>query len=362
MRWIPLSVALLLASEPSPIGGQLRGGIYVRTDSDRTTVISPRAHVRQQLGSPQTNLDITYSLDAWTSASVDIRTAATPIVRENRHEGVVGVERERGNTAWSASYRFSHEPDYVANSATLGGKVDLAQRTITLAGRLFGALDRVGRSGDPTFREPLRAGGALVSATFVVTKTTLLQFAYELRGALGYQASPYRFVAVGGGDGLCNETTQFCLPEVHPRRRNRHAWVLRARQALHRKVSLGATYRFYYDSWQLRSHTAAADLTVMPTRGLTLSLEYRLYAQSSTFFYRARYMSPGPGGYFTRDRELSSLGSQRLALHSIYNRPLKRGAIEVGALVAGSRIGYDDFVGLSRVWALELSAMLGGRY
>lgn len=362
MRWIPLSVALVLAAEPSPIGGQLRGGIYVRTDSDRTTVISPRAHMRQQLGGPQTNIDVTYSLDAWTSASVDIRTAATSVVRENRHEGVVGVDRERGNTAWSASYRFSHEPDYLANSATLGGKVDLAQRTITLAGRLFGALDRVGRAGDPTFREPLRAGGALVSATFVLTRTTLLQLAYEIRGALGYQASPYRFVAVGGGDGVCGETTQFCMPEVHPRRRNRHAWVLRARQALHRKVSLGATYRFYYDSWQLRSHTAAVDLAVMPARGATLALEYRLYAQSSTFFYRARYLAPGPGGYFTRDRELSSLGSQRLALHSIYTRPLKRGAIEVGALVAGSRIGYDDFVGLSRVWALELSAMLGGRY
>jgi len=318
--------------------------------------------MRQQLGGPQTNIDVTYSLDAWTSASVDIRTAATSVVRENRHEGVVGVDRERGNTAWSASYRFSHEPDYLANSATLGGKVDLAQRTITLAGRLFGALDRVGRAGDPTFREPLRAGGALVSATFVLTKTTLLQLAYEIRGALGYQASPYRFVAAGGGDGLCGETTQFCMPEVHPRRRNRHAWVLRARQALHRKVSLGATYRFYYDSWQLRSHTAAADLSLMPARGATLALEYRLYAQSSTFFYRSRYMAPGPGGYFTRDRELSSLGSQRLALHSIYTRPLKRGAIEVGALVAGSRIGYDDFVGLSRVWALELSAMLGGRY
>jgi hypothetical protein len=362
MKWIPVFAPLLLAAEPSSIGGQVRGGVYVRTDSDRTTVVSPRVHLRQPLGQPQTRLDITYSLDAWTSASVDIRTAATPVVRENRHEATAAIERERGNTTWSAAYRLSHEPDYLANSAALAGQVELAQRTVTLSGRLFGALDRVGRAGDDLFREPLRTGGALVGATFVLGRTTLLSLAYELRGALGYMASPYRFVAIGGDAGVCGEATPFCLPEVHPRRRVRHAGVVRLRQALGRRVSVGALYRFYYDSWRLRSHTLALDLAVMPARGAVLALEYRAYAQSGAFFYRARYLSPEPGGYFTRDRELSSLGSHRLALHGTYTRPLRRGALDLGLLAAGTRIEYDAFVGLSRVWALELSAMLGGRY
>lgn len=362
MKWIHLLVLSLIAADPSPIGGQLRGGVYVRTDSDHTTVVSPRVHLRQQLRRPETRLDVTYALDAWTSASVDIRTAATPTVREVRHEATAAIERERGHASWSAGYRLSYEPDYLANSATLAGQLDLAQRTITLTGRLFGAMDRVGRSGDARFREPLRAGGALVGATFVLTRTTLLNLAYELRGALGYMASPYRFVAVGGDAGLCDDATPFCLPEVHPRRRARQAWAARARQALGRRLSTGATYRFYLDSWRLRSHTFAADLAVTPARGAVLALEYRAYAQSGAFFYRSRYLSPGPGGYFTRDRELSSLGSHRLALHATYTRPSRRGALELGALAAGSRIEYDDFVGLSRVWALELSAVLGGRY
>lgn len=352
----------LMASPPAPVGGEARGGLYVRTDSDRTTVISPRAHLKQAIAGPQNRIDVTYSLDAWTSASVDIRTAATPIVRENRHEGVVGFERERGNTSWSLGYRLSREPDYLANSATLAGQVELAQRTITLAGRLFGALDRVGRAGDADFREPMHAGGALVSAAFVPTRTTLLQIAYELRGALGYMASPYRFVGVGGEGGTCNATSDFCLPETHPRRRARHAWVLRARQALGRHLAVGGTYRFYLDSWKLRSHTAALELATMPSRRTVLALEYRLYAQSGAFFYRTNYLSPGPGGYFTRDRELSSLASHRLALHATYTRELGRGALELGALAGGTRIAYDAFIGLSRVWALELTAVIGGRY
>lgn len=363
IRWIPPLLALVMASPPAPSGGQARGGVYVRTDSDHTTVVSPRAHLRQPVAGPQNRVDISYSLDAWTSASVDIRTAASPtIVKEQRHEGVAGFERERGNTSWSINYRLSREPDYLANSATLAGQVELAQRTITLAGRLFGALDRVGRAGDADFREPLQAGGALVSAAFVPTRTTLLQLAYELRGALGYMASPYRFVAVGAGEGLCGMEARFCLPETHPRRRARHAWALRARQALGRHLALGASYRFYLDSWQLRSHTAALELAATPTRRSLLALEYRAYAQSGAFFYRARYLSPEPGGYFTRDRELSSLASHRLALHYTYTREIGRGALELGALAAGTRVGYDDFVGLAKVWALELSVIIGARY
>lgn len=363
IRWIPAALALTLASPPAPTGGQARGGVYLRTDSDRTTVVSPRAHLRQPVAGPHNRVDITYSLDAWTSASVDIRSAASPtIVREVRHEGVAGFERERGNTSWSLGYRLSREPDYLANSASLAGQVELAQRTLTLAGRLFGALDRVGRAGDADFREPLQAGGALLGAAFIPTRSTLLQLAYELRGALGYMASPYRFVAVGAGAGLCGAEARFCLPETHPRRRSRHAWALRARQALGRRLALAASYRFYRDSWRLRSHTAALELAATPTRRHLLALEYRVYAQSGAFFYRARYLSPEPGGYFTRDRELSSLASHRLAVHHTYTRELGRGALELGALAAGTRIGYDDFVGLARVWALELSAVIGGRY
>lgn len=361
MRWIYALLAVVFAGESVPMEGQVRGAVYVRTDSDHTTVVSPRAHLRQPIGSPRTRIDVTYGLDAWTSASVDIRTAATATVREVRHEATAGLERERGTASWSAGYRVSYEPDYLANSGSLAGQVELAQRTVTLGGRLFGALDRVGRAGDAAFHEPLRAGGALLSAGFVLTRTTLLQFAYELRGALGYMASPYRFVAIGG-DGTCSALAEFCVPEIHPRRRSRHAAVLRARQALGRKLAVGGLYRFYIDSWGLRSHTAAIDLTVTPRRGLSLALELRSYAQSGAFFYQPRYLSSGTGGYFTRDRELSSLGSQRLALHTTYIRPVGRGALEIGALLAGTRIAYDAFVGLARVGALELSAMLGGRY
>jgi hypothetical protein len=350
------------APAPAEVGGEGRASLYVRADSDRTTVISPRVRYRQSLRTPRRVVDITYSLDAWSSASVDIRSAATGRVSEVRHEVEGGYSEEIGAGAIAAGYRLSYEPDYTSHAVHLRGQRDLLQRTLTLSARLFGSVDQIGRAGDENFAERALSGGALLSAGLVLTRTTLAVVAYELRGIGGYQGSPYRYVALGG-DGLCSASAALCVPEEVPRLRARHAFVGQVRQALGRWLALGGLYRFYADSWALRSHTfaLAADSQVRP--GVLVGLEYRAYAQSGASFYRARYPYPAPGlRFFTRDRELSSLGNHRLALRGAYRRPLRRGRLEVGGLIAGSRLEYDDFIGLDEVYALELSLSLGGAF
>lgn len=339
---------------------ETRAAVDVRTDSDHTTVVAPRARVRVH-ASPRTQVDATYAADSWTSASIDIRTAATSVVRELRNEGTLGASHTRGRGRFGLTYRLSHEPDYLANGVSGGGELDLADRTITLSLRLAGSYDVVGRAGDTTFKAPLMSGGALLGVAFVLTRTTLLQLVYELRGALGYQASPYRFVGVGG-DGSCQDPTAVCLPETHPDRRSRHALGARGRQALGKHLSLGAGYRFYLDSWRLRSHTVTADLSAAVSPRTLLTLEYRGYFQSGAYFYRARYLGPPSAGYITRDRELSSMFTHRLAVAAHQRWALRRGAVEVGGRVGGTLLGYDEFVGLDRVKALELTLLFGGEF
>lgn len=351
-----------LKASPKPYARRVetRGAVDVRTDSDHTTVVAPRARVRVH-ASPRTQVDVTYAADAWTSASIDIRTAATSTVRELRNEGTAGVSHTRGNGRFGLSYRLSHEPDYLANGVSGGGELDVADRTVTLSLRLAGSYDVVGRAGDALFKTPLMSGGALLGAAFVLTRTTLLQLTYELRGALGYQASPYRFVGVGG-DGSCTDPAAVCLPETHPDRRSRHALAARVRQAIGKYLSLGAGYRFYLDSWRLRSHTVAADLSAAPTNRTLLALEYRSYLQSGAYFYQARYLGPPSAGFITRDRELSSMFTHRLALAAHQRWALRRGGVEVGGRVGGTLLGYDQFVGLDRVKALELTLLFGGEF
>ena len=78
--------------------------IYLRTDSDATTVISPTVSASGQ-ATEQTNLSASYTVDAWTGASVDVVTAATKAISERRNEGQVGLAYDNGTTRLNTRYR-----------------------------------------------------------------------------------------------------------------------------------------------------------------------------------------------------------------------------------------------------------------
>jgi hypothetical protein len=185
-----------------------------------------------------------------------------------------------------------------------------------------------------------------------------LQLSWETTRIVGYQASPYRYVAIGG-TGTCRSTASLCLPEVVPDQRYRSAAVVRGRRALGNKVSLGLEYRFYFDDWGLLSHTLSPDLAWLVSEHGTITLSYRYYTQGEADFYRPRYLTAPRLGYITRDRELSALYSNRVGLGFSYEFQLSDAASLVfGARVGLTRFRYLAFVGLRQVDALEATALL----
>ena len=106
--------------------------VFVRFDSDRTLVVSPRAQVKKRVG--ETEVAATYAADIWTSASIDIRTSASKVpVTEQRDEFDLSVSHELSDVTLSASYRNSSEPDYQSHGGTVGLTYDFAQNNATLA-------------------------------------------------------------------------------------------------------------------------------------------------------------------------------------------------------------------------------------
>jgi hypothetical protein len=190
-----------------------------------------------------------------------------------------------------------------------------------------------------------------------------MQLAYEFQASSGYMASPYRYVAIGGFGG-CNEGGGICIPEELPRLRLRSAPVIRFRGAIGRRVSLGGAYRLYTDSWRVLSHTLFLDVAAALGKALVLKAEFRSYYQSDAVFYRKTYVTAADADYYTRDRELSNLWSQRLSLALEWDKPVAqdRAVLELGALISGTFYGYRNFVGLDRVNAIEATAMVGVRY
>jgi hypothetical protein len=346
--------------------------IYVRSDSDRTTVIAPRLHVNAPVDET-THIDLVYTTDVWTSASVDIRSSAsrsltrpappggTTPVNEQRDEIDTAITHDIDDVTLSASYRYSHEFDYESHGGSLGGSYSFADKSATLELRLAGAFDQVGRAGDPNFHRPLRNLGARVGFTQVLDPKMFVQVVYELMEAHGYNSSPYRFVGIGTTNALCYDrvtTNVMCIPEASPDERLRHAFGATLRRALGDAFSFGLGYRFYLDSWNVMSHTVFGDLTWNVTRELIVALRYRFYTQGSASHYQTSYdISDSTRQYYTNDKELSSFSAHRLGLDIERAFVLDGRGHELSVLLsaAPSLFSYANYVPLNQITALEVT-------
>ncbi|NIS32934.1 MAG: DUF3570 domain-containing protein, partial [Actinobacteria bacterium] len=96
-----------------------------------------------------------YTADVWTSASIDIRTAATVPITEQRDQIDVALGHELDDATLGASYYFSGENDYWSHGVGLSSSQELANGTTTFEESLRFSYDTVGRSGDDGFSRPL---------------------------------------------------------------------------------------------------------------------------------------------------------------------------------------------------------------
>jgi hypothetical protein len=354
-RTLGLAALFALLSAHALAEDSLSSAIYVRTDGDDTLVVSPRATARKQIVD-DTAVEVTYAADVWTSASVDIRASASLPVTEQRDELEATITHQLTDLTFSGTYRYSVENDYTSHGGFVSGAYDFADNNATLALHAFGLFDTVGRAGLPRFAQRLDTVGARLSFTQVIDTRMLAQLTYELAHMDGYQASPYRKIGLDGTGFGCRMAV-LCVDEHDPDARTRHAFALVVRRALSDAFSLGASYRFILDDWGLTSQTASLDVGLTLGAASLLSLRYRFYTQTGVRFYSRVYSSSLPAGaYMTRDREQSPMHDQRLGLDWEQKANIAKDLdLAITTSVAGTLFEYENFVGLTRVYALELT-------
>jgi hypothetical protein len=363
-----------------PRGGHAQEGnattasttFYVRADTDRTIVYTPRAHVSAPLAE-ETRLDLVYTVDVWTSASIDIRTSASiqlvesdevpsqRTVTEQRDEINVGLSQGLADLTLSGGYRYSTEYDYESHGGTLGAAYDLADNNATLALSLSAYFDEVGRAGDPAFARDATQWSARLSFHQVIDASTFAGAIYELIRQDGYLGSPYRYVRFASEPGAmpstCTYPVRMCLPERNPSERMRHAVAVYARRALGDSVSVGASYRFYLDDWSVSSHTAIADGAWMPSPQWLLRLAYRFYHQSSASHYEPYYLVMPEPRHYTSDKELTALTVHRIGveLERGFDLDERGSALRLILLGGPSLYFYQVFPLLDRITAAEVA-------
>jgi hypothetical protein len=335
--------------------------VYVRTDTDRTTVVAPRLHVGAPVAD-KTRVDLVYTADVWTSASIDIRASASKPVTEQRDEIDATVTQEWEDFSLSGTYRYSHEYDYLSHGGTLTGSYSFAEKSATLDFRLAATFDDVGRAGFPTFNREVTNLGARVGFSQLLDQQTYVQVLYELMSANGFNSSAYRFIGIGTENGLCGANSRppnaYCIPEHSPSERLRHAVAANFRRALGDSASLGLGYRFYLDSWDVMSHTGLAELNFMPGKEWLLGLRYRFYMQGAAKHYRPVFMSSDIGlEFYTNDKELSKFTSHRLALdiEKAFELDDRGHVLTVVLSGAPSFFSYENYLPLKSITAFELT-------
>jgi hypothetical protein len=338
---------------------EVASAVYVRADTDKTTVISPRARVAKNLGEA-TSVDVAYAADIWSSASIDIRASASKRpVTEQRDELDLTLNQTLTDLTLHGGYRFSTEHDYTSHGASLGAAYDFAGNAARIDVALHAFGDTVGQAGNPTFKRGVSTLDASLSFTQVIDPQMLVQLTYELAHISGYQSSPYRWVGVGPlATGFGCVQAALCVHEQLPSDRTRHAFALLLRRAFSDAFSAGLTYRFYLDDWALQSHTVLAELGFNLSERTLLALRYRFYTQNPVRFYQKSYALEAP--LRTRDRELAGMTYHRVGGELEHDFAVGEHGAKLGATlsVSGNSYSYPNFAGLSQVLALEVSAGL----
>lgn len=298
-----LALAVFLLSCAAACAGRRPVAVDARTssyrDDDRTAIDTTAIAVRVPVGGKVTASG-RYLVDAVSSASVDVVSAATGRWTEQRKESEAALSYDDGTSRASASYVYSGENDWWSHNGAAGASRDFRDHQLTVG---LGAVlqdNRVGRSHDGTFEERMRVAGGSANVTVVLTPSDLLDVSYGLTLIDGYQASPYRLVRFEDPSAPGELVGQ---DESLPDHRVRHAVTTRWNRHAFRDTAFRSHVRLYADDWGVASLTGGTEWVTGFAHGFETGLSVRGYSQTGASFYEDTYAERRR--YMTSDRELS---------------------------------------------------------
>nr|WP_295775349.1 DUF3570 domain-containing protein [Rhodoferax sp.] len=265
----------------------------------------PALLVRKQL-MDKVSLSASYYMDAVSNASIDVVTTASPY-SESRSEYGVGVEYVYRDSKVSLTTSTSREGDYTANRVGL----DITQET-------FGGMtsvslgftrgnDTIGKHASPEFADVAAHWQYRLGVTQILTPKWVMSANAEVLADDGFLGSPYRVARVFGAT----------VAERTPRTRSARAIKFRLIGDLGSRDSLHADYRYFWDNWDIKAHTAEVGYSRYFGDKWLADTSLRFYRQDHALFYSDNAMQEST--YISRNRQLSTFNSVGLGARVAYN-------------------------------------------
>jgi hypothetical protein len=277
----------------------------------------------------------TYYLDAVSNASIDVVTTASPY-RETRHEFGLSADYVYRDAQITVGAMTSHEPDYVANT----GSVDITQEVFggmtTIALGFTRVDDKVLKRYSPEFSESARHWQYRLGATQILTPRWLASVNFEALSDDGFLGSPYRVARVFGA----------AVPERNPRTRSGRAVKLRLVGDLGSRDAMHVEYRYFSDTWDVRSHTAEIGYSRYFGENWLADTFFRYYSQTHALFYSDNASSETT--YVSRNRQLSTFNDMGVGAKVAYTvrRVPGRYDLKLNGSYEYTRFTFKDFTDL----------------
>ncbi len=159
--------------------------------------------------------------------------------------------------------------------------------------------------GRPTFFKPANkvVTDYIFGFTQVWNRRTVLQANYARGNESGYLTDPYKQISVvKSGFG---ETA--VLYEKRPRARNTNSLFFKAVHVPLDNVSINFSYRYFWDDWEVRAHTADGRLRFNFNSKFYIQGHGRLHRQSAAYFFdRQIGVDPSSGSYYAEKPDFIS--------------------------------------------------------
>jgi hypothetical protein len=255
-------------------------------------------------------------VDAVSNASIDVVTTASPY-REQRTEYDFGADYVYRDSKVSLSTSTSREPDYTANRFGL----DVTQETFggmtsVSLGFTRGA-DQIGKHGAPEFSDTATHWQYRLGVTQILTPRWIMSANLEALADDGFLGSPYRVARVFGA----------AVPERDPRTRSARALKLRLNGDLGARDALHLDYRYFWDTWAIKAHTAELGYSRYFGDQWLADTSLRYYTQGHALFYSDNASTETI--YVSRNRQLSAFNSVSLGAKLSYTVRRQPGQYEL---------------------------------
>lgn len=287
---------------------------YFNDSNDNSVITSSFSLAKKIISGSAFLLDI--ELDKVTLPPVDGASGASRPSRsqnetfeKNRGQVIIGLEQSLGPTTSIAlnAYR-SQEVDYISNAAVVTVSKELFQKNTTFTVKGQYNSDQVGEltDGGKVVNKDKTTITSSINMTQVLSKSTVLNLTYDLVQMEGFLSDPYRNVTT------FNNGIQSLRKEIHPAKRTRHALSSRVSKFIEQlNASVIGDYRYYFDDWEIKSHTMDFRLNKYVFSNFIVGFNYRYYSQDGADFYNERYefTDSEVGQYYTADYKLQPFQS-----------------------------------------------------